>query len=165
MPILGPHTLEFFSRSPEQTRRVGVRLGALLKKGDVIGLVGDLGSGKTTFIQGLAAGWGSLDGVSSPTFVLLNLYRRFDGERLNHLDAYRLANALEAEELDLEAMLDNGPLVVEWADHIKEALPRQHLWITFRWMADEQRGMRISAKGVRYETLIADFRKATFGVQ
>jgi len=75
MPILDPNSMEFISRSAEQTRRVGMRLGTLLQTGDVICLIGDLGSGKTTFVQGLASGWGSLDPVSSPTFVLVNVYR------------------------------------------------------------------------------------------
>ena len=58
MPILDDHTLEFFSRSPEQTRRVGMRLGGLLQPGDVVCLQGSLGAGKTTLVQGLAQGWG-----------------------------------------------------------------------------------------------------------
>jgi tRNA threonylcarbamoyladenosine biosynthesis protein TsaE len=164
MPILDPHTLEFFSRSPEQTRRVGMRLGAILQTGDIVGLVGDLGSGKTTFVQGIAAGWGSLDQVSSPTFVLINQYRRPMDGLLFHLDAYRLENADQAEELDLEPMLSQGPLLVEWADHIDGALPADRLWIIMRWMAEEQRGMRISGQGKRYERLVASLRQIVFGV-
>jgi len=80
-PILDQNSFEIISRSSEQTRRVGMRLGALLKPGDVVCLQGDLGAGKTTLVQGIAAGWGSLDSVSSPTFVLVNLYRRLDGSR------------------------------------------------------------------------------------
>src|SRR5690606_20946296 len=87
MPILMSQSMEFISRSAEQTRRAGMRLGGLLQPGDVIGLVGDLGSGKTTLVQGIAAGWGSLDQVSSPTFVLVNVYRRPDQGKLYHLDA------------------------------------------------------------------------------
>ena len=79
-------------------------------------LSGDLGSGKTTMVQGLAQGWGTLDPVSSPTFVLVNAYRRPDEQTLFHLDAYRLKNALEAEDLDLDLMLDSGALVLEWAE-------------------------------------------------
>ena len=82
MPILSPHSLEIISRSPEQTRRVGMRLGAMLQVGDVVGLCGELGSGKTTLVQGIGAGWGSLDAVTSPTFVLVNVYRRTDGQNL-----------------------------------------------------------------------------------
>src|SRR5512134_3667586 len=116
MPILDPSTLEFFSRSPEQTRRLGVRLGSLLQTGDLVCLSGDLGSGKTTLVQGIAQGWGTLDTVTSPTFVLVNEYRRPENARagvqcLYHLDAYRIDSAWEAEELDLERMQESGPLV------------------------------------------------------
>ncbi len=163
MPILDAHSLEFFSRSPEQTRRMGMRLGALLQPGDLVCFSGDLGAGKTTFVQGVAHGWGSLDAVSSPTFVLANLYRRPDGARLHHLDAYRLQNALEAEDLDLDAMLESGALLVEWAERIKEALPADALWINMRWVADEQRGMTFQPYGKRYEKLLADFRRRVFG--
>ncbi len=63
MPILDAHTFEFFSKSPEQTRRLGMRLGALLQPGDLICLQGDLGAGKTTLVQGVARGWGALIGA------------------------------------------------------------------------------------------------------
>src|SRR5512139_2671207 len=98
MPVLDRQSLEFISRSAEQTRRAGMRLGALLRTGDLVCLVGDLGTGKTTLMQGVSAGWGSLDAASSPTFVLVNVYRRPDGKRLYHLDAYRLSGAGEAED-------------------------------------------------------------------
>lgn len=163
MPILDPHSLEFISRSAEQTRRVGMRLGALLDSNDVICLSGDLGSGKTTFVQGLATGWGSLDPVTSPTFILVNLYRRPDSGRLYHLDAYRLSGAVEAEELDLDAFLESGPLVVEWADRIKEALPAEHLWVTLEWVSAEQRDLIFSAHGGRYQALLLAFRRRLYG--
>ena len=101
MPILDAHAFEFFSRSPEQTRRVGMRLGALLRPGDLVCLQGDLGAGKTTLVQGMAGGWGALDAASSPTFVLVNAYRRADDSAFHHFDAYRVESLGEAEELDL----------------------------------------------------------------
>ena len=67
--------------------------------------------------------------VSSPTFVLVNEYRRPDGHCLFHLDAYRLANWLEAEDLDLDRMLETGPLMIEWPERIKEVFPPGRLWI------------------------------------
>jgi tRNA threonylcarbamoyladenosine biosynthesis protein TsaE len=164
MPILDQHSLEFFSRSPDQTRRFGMRLGAILKTGDVIGLVGDLGAGKTTLIQGIASGWGTLDQVTSPTFVLVNQYRRPGNNRLYHLDAYRLEGPWQAEELDLEPMLESGPLIVEWANHIEEALPPDRLWITLRWLAEEQRGMLISGQGRSYQKMVATLRQMVYGV-
>jgi tRNA threonylcarbamoyladenosine biosynthesis protein TsaE len=120
MPILTASSLDFISRSPEQTRRLGMRLGALLQPGDVIGLTGDLGSGKTTFVQGIAQGWGSADAVSSPTFVIVNVYRQPDGRLIHHMDAYRIESALEAEDLDMDAMISSGALIVEWAERIRE---------------------------------------------
>ena len=71
MPILEGQSLEFLSHSPEQTQRVGVRIGELLEPGYLVCLAGDLGSGKTTLTQGIARGWGSLDAVVSPTFILI----------------------------------------------------------------------------------------------
>lgn len=163
MPILEPNSLEFISRGAEHTRRVGIRLGSLVGTGDVVCLVGDLGSGKTTLVRGLAAGWGSLDLVSSPSFVLVNLYRRPDGGRLYHLDAYRLSGALEAEDLDLDAMIETGPLVIEWAERIQFILPKEHIWITLRWINFEQRDMVFSARGAYYQKLLATFRKRVYG--
>jgi tRNA threonylcarbamoyladenosine biosynthesis protein TsaE len=163
MPILDAHTLDFFTRSPEQTRRIGARLGSLLQAGDMICLSGDLGAGKTTLVQGIASGWGSLDNVSSPTFVLVNEYRRPDGRRLYHLDAYRLANWLEAEDLDLERMQASGPLIIEWPERIKEVIAAKRMWFNLRWIADEQRGVMITVHGSHYEELLQEFRKRVFG--
>lgn len=164
MPILDPHSLEFISRSAEQTRRVGMRLGALLRKGDLVCLMGDLGSGKTTFTQGIASGWGSLDGVSSPTFVLVNVYRGPKDGRLFHLDAYRLSGAVEAEDLDLIAMLEGGAMVVEWAERIQAALPDEYLQVKLHYVSDEQRDLIFLGRGKRYEDMLAVLRRQIFGV-
>jgi tRNA threonylcarbamoyladenosine biosynthesis protein TsaE len=164
MPILEPESLELISRSPEQTRRAGIRLGALLRPGDVVHLNGDLGSGKTTFVQGLARGWGSPDPVSSPTFVLVNQYRRPDGGQLFHLDAYRLSGAQEAIDLDLDAMVSAGPLVVEWAERVQAALPADGLAIRFTWVSDDQRDLIFGAAGPRYHHLLHALRRLFFGV-
>jgi tRNA threonylcarbamoyladenosine biosynthesis protein TsaE len=163
MPILDSHSLEIISRSTEQTRRVGMRLGALLQPGDLVALVGDLGSGKTTLVQGIAAGWGSLDPVSSPTFVLVNVYRHIDGLCLFHLDAYRLNAPAEAIDLDLDSMLDQGPMVVEWAERVQSVLPEQGLWVHLKYIDDIQRDLIFSARGQNYEELLSRFRKLIYG--
>lgn len=163
MSILNAHMLEFFSRSPEQTRRIGVRLGGMLEAGDVICLQGDLGAGKTTFAQGLAAGWGSLDAVSSPTFILVNQYRRANGARLFHLDAYRLDSIAEAEELDLDSMLAEGALIVEWPERIGALIPPEHLWIELEHISEEHRQMKFLARGGRYDELLDAVRQAVVG--
>jgi tRNA threonylcarbamoyladenosine biosynthesis protein TsaE len=154
MPILEANAFEFFSRSPDQTRRVGMRIGALLKAGDVVCLDGDLGTGKTTLVQGMAAGWGSTDAVSSPTFVLVNIYRRPGEERFAHLDAYRLSDAFEAMDLDLEALLEAGPMVVEWAQKIIQSLPQEHLLEKMSHLQEEHRRMKFIANGKYYENLL-----------
>lgn len=156
--------MEFISRSPEQTRRVGMRLGAFLQLGDLICLVGDLGSGKTTFVQGIASGWGSLDAVCSPSFVIVNVYRSANRQSLYHLDAYRLSGAAEAIDLDLDDMLESGPLVVEWADRIQPALPKESLWVKMRWIDQEQRDLVFTAVGKRYQDMLARLRRQIFGV-
>jgi tRNA threonylcarbamoyladenosine biosynthesis protein TsaE len=163
MPILDQNSLEFISRGTEYTRRVGIRLGTLLKVGNVVCLEGDLGSGKTTLVQGMAAGWGSLDQVTSPTFVLVNQYRRLDGGRFYHLDGYRLKNAKEAEQLDLDIFLESGTLVVEWAERIKAALPDKYLWVSLRMVDVNQRDLVFSASGSDYENLLINFRQRIYG--
>ena len=164
MPILDANSLEIFSRSPEQTRRMGMRLGAFLHPGDVVCLQGELGAGKTTFVQGLAQGWGSLDPVSSPTFVLVNTYRRPDSGKLFHLDAYRLDSVTEAEELDLEEMIIQGPLVIEWPEKLQPLLPETNLWIVLTYQDEEVRSMVFSPHGKRFKSMISELRQSVFGV-
>ncbi len=162
-PVLPPNALEIISHSPEQTRRIGARLGALLQPGDLVCLHGDLGCGKTTFVQGVARGWGTYDQATSPTFVLVNTYRRADEGVLSHMDAYRLSGAAEAWDLDLESYLGRGPLLVEWAERIEEALPAERLEVTFTWRDDTQRDLLFTARGDAYEALLRELRKRTFG--
>lgn len=141
-----------------------MRLGGFLEPSDVVCLQGDLGAGKTTLVQGMAQGWGSLDPVSSPTFILVNEYRRSDGCRLFHMDAYRLGSGAEAAELDIDWMLAEGALVVEWPERVPGILPDQTLMIGFEYIAEEQRQMRFNARGARYDRVIAQLQRTMFGV-
>jgi tRNA threonylcarbamoyladenosine biosynthesis protein TsaE len=163
MPILDAHTMDFFSRSPEQTRRIGKRVGGVLQTGDVICLQGDLGAGKTTFVQGIAQGWGSLDSVSSPTFILVNVYRRADQSQIFHMDAYRLDSTPEAEELDLDSMLADGALIIEWPERMAGLIPTERLWIKLEHVDDEEREMKFKASGKRYDQLLNVVRHAFGG--
>jgi tRNA threonylcarbamoyladenosine biosynthesis protein TsaE len=164
MPILEGQSLDFLSHSPEQTVRFGVRLGELLKRGDVVCLAGDLGSGKTTLTQGIARGWGSLDQVTSPSFILINEYRRADHQRLFHLDAFRMSGAQEADLLGFEELLDGeGCMVIEWPERIEELIPEDRLWVSLRWVDELRRGLNFSAKGNHYEHILEDFRASAFG--
>ena len=163
MAVIEKGSFEVISRSPTQTRRIGMRLGEMLVPGDVIGLEGNLGAGKTTLVQGIASGWGSYDSVTSPTYVLVNLYRRLDRKQLFHLDAFRLTSPEEAIDLDIDAMLDQGPLLVEWADRIEEALPEDFLWINMRFINDEQRDFIVHARGDRHKILLKRLREEIYG--
>ncbi len=163
MPILDSQSLDFWSHSPEQTVRFGARLGELLRPGDVITLSGELGAGKTTFIGGLSRGWGSSDQVTSPTFVLVNEYRRPDGLRLWHLDCYRLTSGAEALALGLDDLLaGDGLVVVEWPEHIAGVLPAERLKLHLGWVDHSRRSLLVEAVGARYEALVDDFRRAAF---
>jgi tRNA threonylcarbamoyladenosine biosynthesis protein TsaE len=166
MPILDERSLDFVSHAPDQTVRLGMRLGELLRAGDVLCLRGELGSGKTTLVTGLAHGWGALEAATSPTFVIVNEYRRADALRMFHLDCYRLASGAEALALGFDDLLTpDSILLIEWPEHIAEVLPSERLNIALRWVDAEKRGFRLDAIGKRYETLLKEFRHATFGKQ
>jgi tRNA threonylcarbamoyladenosine biosynthesis protein TsaE len=165
MAIQEQPTVHFLSRSPEQTRRIGARLGAALQAGDVVCLQGDLGAGKTTFVQGVAEGWGSVDAVSSPTFIIVNVYRAADGNQLFHLDAYRLESMHEAEELDLNAMLAQGPLLIEWPERMERLIPIDRLWVSLEHVREEEREMNFNSQGKRYDDLLDVIRRAVYGAE
>ncbi|MCD6355918.1 MAG: tRNA (adenosine(37)-N6)-threonylcarbamoyltransferase complex ATPase subunit type 1 TsaE [Anaerolineaceae bacterium] len=160
MPILDPYSFEFISRGADQTRRIGIRMGSMLQSHDVVCLSGELGAGKTTLTQGIAKGWGALENATSPTFVIVKYYNRPDGKLFFHLDAYRLQNAREAEDLDIDLMINSGPLIVEWPERILEALPAEHLWVKMNWLGNEQRGIIINPKGSRrYQKMVKSLKK------
>jgi tRNA threonylcarbamoyladenosine biosynthesis protein TsaE len=164
VPILDERSLEFLSHSPEQTQRLGVRLGELLPLGAVLCLAGDLGAGKTTLAQGIARGWGALDPVTSPTFVLINEYRRADGNVLYHADAFRLSGSIEADALGLQEIFDApGPVMVEWPEKIIGSIPDDRLWIQLAWADEYRRNLHLDARGAVYESLLRAFKQAAFG--
>jgi tRNA threonylcarbamoyladenosine biosynthesis protein TsaE len=107
MAILDEHTLDFTSTGIEQTHRLGVRLGELLARGDLICLSGELGTGKTALAQGIGRGWGAGMRVTSPTFTLVNEYPRLrDGRLLYHIDCYRLESPGEVVTAGLSDILE-----------------------------------------------------------
>lgn len=165
-PILDEHTLEFVSRSPDQTRRLGARLGALLRGGDVICLEGPLGSGKTCLAQGIGRGWGVSQTLISPSFVLVREYARpQDGVRLYHVDLYRISDATEAWGLGLEEFLGDAHAVcvIEWAERVQSLIPPEHLWIRLEFANWARRALCFVAQGEHHTALMQEFRRAAFG--
>ena len=148
------------STSAQQTREIGRKLGQHLQPGDLLCLQGDLGAGKTTLTQGIAEGWGSADSVSSPTFVMVNLYRAADGTPLYHMDAYRIESLPEAAQLGLDDMLAEGALIVEWPERIEALLPKERIWLTLTHISETERQMEISASGTRHEALLQVISKS-----
>jgi tRNA threonylcarbamoyladenosine biosynthesis protein TsaE len=167
MPILDEHTLDFFSHSPAQTYRFGVRLGLLLKAGDLICLEGELGTGKTCLAQGIGEGMGVVEPITSPTFTLIAEHRPpAPAPALYHIDLYRLDQAVdEAQALGLDEYLwRDGVCLIEWAERIEPALPPERLWITLLHLDLSKRGIVMKAQGPRYDDLLREFRQAAFGV-
>lgn len=112
----------------EDTRRLGERLAAIVRAGDLIVLDGPLGAGKTVLVQGLARGLGAVGPVTSPTFVIARVH---GGGRLPlvHVDAYRLHGRLEVDDLDLDTDLETAVVAVEWGAGLVEGLTDAHLRI------------------------------------
>lgn len=140
----------------EQTQVLGAQVARLLADGDVLALSGDLGAGKTTFIQGLARGLGINDPVTSPTFVLINRYRTPQGRTLHHADCYRLQHApLEMWDAGLgDLMNGNDLMVIEWADRVPGLLPSEYLEIHFEYVDENRRRLTFHAHGAHYNTLL-----------
>ena len=124
--------------SPEETEAAGARLGATLKSGDVVALTGELGAGKTVFVQGLARALGVGTAATSPTFVLVNEYR--GRVPVHHVDAYRTTSLAELMDLGIEEMMDgDGITVIEWAERVEPLLPARAVRVRIAGVGDEPR--------------------------
>ncbi|MBU1006911.1 MAG: tRNA (adenosine(37)-N6)-threonylcarbamoyltransferase complex ATPase subunit type 1 TsaE [Candidatus Omnitrophica bacterium] len=132
------------TRDREETISAAERLAKGLKKGDVVLLYGDLGSGKTTFTKGIGKGLGVKDAlhINSPTFVLIKEYEA--DIPLYHLDLYRLDGLRDIEDIAIEEYIyGNGVTVIEWAEKIKDILPEKHIAVRFTIRGEQEREIRI----------------------
>ncbi|MDQ3700360.1 MAG: tRNA (adenosine(37)-N6)-threonylcarbamoyltransferase complex ATPase subunit type 1 TsaE [Chloroflexota bacterium] len=147
--------LDVVSQGPDETRRVGALLGALLAAGDVLLLEGQLGAGKTVFAQGVAAGLDVSDAVTSPTFTLI--HEHAGRVPLYHVDLYRIEGDVDAVALGLEDYLrGDGVAVVEWAGRAAQLMPAERLQITLvPGDGANHRIIRISGAGARWQGLRA----------
>lgn len=128
--------------SPEETAAAGEALGTTLGPGDVVALTGELGAGKTCFIQGFVRGLGVVTWATSPTFVLVNEYR--GRVPVHHVDAYRTASLDELLDLGLlDLMGGDGVTVVEWADKLIALLPQRTIHVAIEGLGDEPRRITI----------------------
>lgn len=143
--------------SLDETRALGQKIGATVTGGTVIALTGDLGSGKTSFVQGLARGLEVSPDfyITSPTYTLINEYPgRY---RLFHVDLYRIESPFDIEEIGLfDIMGGDGITVIEWADRIEDELPADHLHLQFEILNDETRKIFIHAYGSKENILLKE---------
>lgn len=175
--LMQEETLDIISHSSAQTQRLGMRLGELLQGGEILLLDGQLGTGKTTFTQGLARGLGIEDVISSPTFTILKEYTRQLrpaatgdpsqqqlGPALYHFDLYRLEDPEEMIDLGFEDYLEDptGVCVVEWADRADGFWTPERLRIRLKMVGETKRGLFFDATGERYCELLRHFQKNTY---
>ncbi len=150
--------LELISHSPEQTQRFGVGIGELALPGDIVLLVGDLGTGKTCLTQGIAWGLNIKEYTLSPSFVVIReLYGRLP---LYHIDLYRLDHIEAIVELGLDDYVyGNGVCVVEWAEKGLSVLPIEHLMIQISYLSDTERSFELKPTGKRYLEILAQLKR------
>lgn len=150
---------ELTSGGEEETRAIGAELGRALKKGDVLLLSGDLGTGKTCLTQGIGRGLDCDGVVNSPSFVLMNEYE--GRERLFHADLYRIEDVEDLDELGLWDYADQGVLVIEWPERGAELLPGDGVVVELRYGDfDRQRRLKFEARGPRGEEIMSVVRPA-----
>jgi len=143
--------MQLTSHSPKETQKIASKLAKRLKKGEVLCLFGDLGGGKTTFIQGLAKGLGIKKRVTSPSFVLMRKYPVKDYllTNLYHIDCYRIKSAKEILDIGFNEILEdkNAVIAIEWADKVKEILPKERLDIKFEFVDEATRKIDLRKRG------------------
>ena len=140
-------TGSFETKSPKETEALGKRVAGELAAGDVVGLIGELGSGKTCFVRGVAGGLGSEGLIKSPSFTIINIY---EGGRLplHHIDLYRIARTGEFFDTGVEEYIyGEGVSVIEWADNVPGLLERCDLVIRFSHRGDDLREIEIKRRG------------------
>lgn len=148
-----------YSNSAVETKCLGAALAAHLQPGDAVVLNGDLGAGKTQFVQGVAEALGVAQQVTSPTFNILLSYA---GEHfpLNHFDLYRLESAEELDDIGYWEVLENGGATfIEWGDKFPEDMPDDYLELSFSADTEGVRTLAAYAHGARSAQLLQQWRE------
>ena len=155
--------LNFITKSPDETFKLGEKVAELLVDGIVICLQGDLGAGKTLFVQGLAKGLEIREEVTSPTFALLNIYQ--GRKTLYHFDLYRLDFSEELYDIGFYEYLEreDGVTIIEWPDKFPDELPQEYLLFKIeRTINNNERFIEISSNGTKYNEILEELKEAWF---
>lgn len=137
--------MKYISKSPEETFNIGFQLGQTLKPGNVVALIGELGTGKTVFTKGIAKALGvkEYEYVNSPSFVIVKEYKSKKSP-LYHFDFYRLRSNHDLDTVGYEEYFySNGIIVIEWADRVMEALPKKYVSVRFKHLGKDKRKITI----------------------
>lgn len=151
--------MEIRLKGLEETKDFGIKLGNILKSGDIVCLNGDLGAGKTTLTKSIGLGLGVTDYITSPTFTLINQY---NGRlAVYHFDVYRLENVDELYDLGFdEYFYGKGVCIIEWAEKIEKLLPRERIVLDIEKGKDiDERVIRITGHGNRYIEILKELEK------
>lgn len=145
--------IEIFTKNEKETRKLGEILGkeilkfSLPKKALVIALKGNLGSGKTTFLKGLAKGLGIKEKILSPTFIIIKKFnvKKLKFKNFYHIDCYRIHNTREILSLGFKEIIENpyNIVAIEWAERIKKIIPKNTVWIIFEILDKNERKIKI----------------------
>lgn len=140
---------ELISNSENETKLIGKEFAKNLKRGDVVVLTGDLGSGKTKFTEGILQFFGLENEISSPTFTIVNEYVR-DDVNIYHFDVYRLEDEDEFYAIGGEEYFEKGICLIEWGEMIKKALPKKYIHITFSRNLENENKRIINIEKINY---------------
>jgi tRNA threonylcarbamoyladenosine biosynthesis protein TsaE len=160
---------DIISHSPDQTRAIGALVGKVVSRGSLLLLSGDIGAGKTTFVQGLARPLQTGDQIQSPTFTIVAEHAGTgaDGKalRLYHIDLYRLEGAGDLDSVGLDEYLNDpdGVTVIEWPERGRDWLPKEYLLIDLQTVADTKRNLRMTPRGACYVDLVKRFKAEVLG--
>ena len=143
------------SKSENDTKKLAIKIASMLKKGDLIVLCGDLGSGKTKFTEGFLTYFGLENEISSPTFTIVNEYKK-DNINIYHFDVYRLEDSSEFYAIGGDEYFENGICIIQWGELISDALPNEYIKIDFsrNESNENERFLNIQSIGKKYDNII-----------
>ena len=151
-------TIEITSTSPNTTKAIAKKLASYLESNTIVVLTGELGAGKTKFVEGFLSYFNLQDEISSPTFNIVNEYN-VQTQNIYHFDVYRLEDVDEFYAIGGEEYFEKGISLIEWGEIIEDILPKEYIHITFRkdYNDENKRVIELKAFGKRYENLLKNF--------